>query len=551
MTYPSRRLVLAVDSDPAFLEDARLLLQGQRILTARSVDEAAEIVAGGRVDVVLLGPSFGNESAVIDAGALRSADPEVVVVLAANIVTNRILLGAMRSGVADVLDTPLTLRKLDEALARVASPTTRTPAVPPVTVAATPIPALERRAEPPLVTISFEAESGPSTPSSFVTGPVADQTRDLPPSGPIDEPSAGGDAPSPLAWAIPVETMTPPTSHPRAAPTDAPAPPIAAPPAPPVTPPPLEQPPPVPIEVVHPVGSYPPPPSTAPPRGPSQPPPRAPRPATPVDLERVGLRPADGRRREATRGSGRVVAVMAGKGGSGKTITATNLGLALTFQRGEDSVVIVDADIQFGDVALLLQLDPSHTLADAVNRLDELSDARLDGMLLRHESGLRVMPAPLLPTSEEAIPAKGIVEVIERLRGMYQYVVVDTPPIFDEHLITVLEAADDVLTVVDMDLPSVKNAKIALDALRASRFPMDRVRLVVNRVNAKARLDLVELERSLGLRVAGSIPSDRLVPQSVNEGIPVVALSPRSRVARSFHTLAQMVSSDERSDRRR
>lgn len=551
MTYPGRRLVLAVDADPAFLEDARLLLQGQRILTARSVDEAAEIVAGGRVDVVLLGPSFGNESAVIDAGALRSADPEVVVVLAANIVTNRILLGAMRSGVADVLDTPLTLRKLDEALARVASPTTRTPAVPPVTVAATPIPALERRAEPPLVTISFEAESGPSTPSSFVTGPVADQTRDLPPSGPIDEPSAGGDTPNPLAWAIPIETMTPPTSHPRAAPTDAPAPPIAAPAAPPVTPPPLGQLPPVPIEVVHPVGSYPPPPSTAPPRGPSQPPPRAPRPATPVDLERVGLRPADGRRREATRGSGRVVAVMAGKGGSGKTITATNLGLALTFQRGEDSVVIVDADIQFGDVALLLQLDPSHTLADAVNRLDELSDARLDGMLLRHESGLRVMPAPLLPTSEEAIPAKGIVEVIERLRGMYQYVVVDTPPIFDEHLVTVLEAADDVLTVVDMDLPSVKNAKIALDALRASRFPMDRVRLVVNRVNAKARLDLVELERSLGLRVAGSIPSDRLVPQSVNEGIPVVALSPRSRVARSFHTLAQMVSSDERSDRRR
>src|SRR3990170_3483038 len=185
MTYPSRRLVLAVDADPAFLEDARLLLQGQRILTARSVDEAAEIVAGGRVDVVLLGPSFGNESAVIDAGALRSADPEVVVVLAANIVTNRILLGAMRSGVADVLDTPLTLRKLDEALARVASPTTRTPAVPPVTVAATPIPALERRAEPPLVTISFEAESGPSTPSSLVTGPVADHTGALPPRGPL------------------------------------------------------------------------------------------------------------------------------------------------------------------------------------------------------------------------------------------------------------------------------------------------------------------------------------------------------------------------------
>jgi pilus assembly protein CpaE len=206
---------------------------------------------------------------------------------------------------------------------------------------------------------------------------------------------------------------------------------------------------------------------------------------------------------------------------------------------------------QFGDVALLLQLDPQRTLVDAVSRLDELSDARLDGMLLRHESGLRVMPAPLLPTSEEMVPAKGIVQVVERLRGMYQFVIVDTPPIFDDHLITVLECADDVLVVVDMDLPSVKNAKIALDALRSAHYPMDRVRLVVNRANAKARLDLVELERSLGLRVAGSIPSDRLVPQSVNEGIPVVALSPRSRVARSFHTLAQMLTADQRHSRRR
>jgi hypothetical protein len=101
MTVPAgRRLILVVDADPAFVEDARLLLQGERVLTARSTEEAAEIVAGGRVDVVLLGPSFGSESAVVEAGSLRVADPGVVIVLAANIVTNRILIGAMRSGVA-------------------------------------------------------------------------------------------------------------------------------------------------------------------------------------------------------------------------------------------------------------------------------------------------------------------------------------------------------------------------------------------------------------------------------------------------------------------
>jgi pilus assembly protein CpaE len=92
-----------------------------------------------------------------------------------------------------------------------------------------------------------------------------------------------------------------------------------------------------------------------------------------------------------------------------------------------------------------------------------------------------------------------------------------------------------------MDMASVKNAKITLEALRSGRFPMERMRLVVNRANAKVRLDVAELERSLGLRVVGSIPSDRLVPQSVNDGIPVVLSSPRSRVARAFHALAGLI----------
>ena len=123
---------------------------------------------------------------------------------------------------------------------------------------------------------------------------------------------------------------------------------------------------------------------------------------------------------------------------------------------------------------------------------------------------------------------------------MYQFIIVDTAPIFDDGLITLLEHSDDTLLVVDMDLPSVKNAKIALDTLRAVGFDLSRVQLVVNRANSKARLDIGELERALGEKVSASIPSDRLVPQSVNEGVPAVAFSPRSRVAKAFHTLAEL-----------
>jgi pilus assembly protein CpaE len=244
-----------------------------------------------------------------------------------------------------------------------------------------------------------------------------------------------------------------------------------------------------------------------------------------------------------------VIAVMAGKGGSGKSVVATNLAIAMGMRNDPERVAIVDADLQFGDVALMLQLDPIRTIDDVVGQLDSMSDSRLDAALLRHESGLRVLAAPLLPVRGGEIPGKSVVEVIDRLRRLYDTIIVDTGPVFDDNLVTILEHADSVVTVVDMDLPSVKNAKVALDSLRSSGFPMERITMVVNRVNSKARLDLVELERSLGLRVGGSVPSDRLVPQSVNEGIPLLALSPRSKVARSFMALAERL--DPGADRRR
>jgi len=239
-------------------------------------------------------------------------------------------------------------------------------------------------------------------------------------------------------------------------------------------------------------------------------------------------------------GEGRVIVVVAGKGGSGKSVIATNLALALTLAVGEGAVGMVDADLLFGDVALLLQMDPVHTLAEVAAQVDDLSEARLDAFLLRHESGLRVLPAPSHPAAADGVAPKAVVQVVEKMRCLYRYVVVDTGGVLDNVVLTLLDHADDVIVVVDMDLPSVKNAKVVLGILRAGGYPMERLRLVVNRINAKARFDLAELERSLGLPAAAAIPSDRLVSRSVNAGVPVVALSPRSRVARAFTGLAKL-----------
>ena len=287
----------------------------------------------------------------------------------------------------------------------------------------------------------------------------------------------------------------------------------------------------------------------APPPGPPPTPP-APAPAakpTPIPANaapQVSSVEADRPDARALTGRGQVITVMSGKAGSGKTVAATNLAAAMSERLGPDRVVIVDLDLQFGDVALLLQLEPTRTVVDAAHAIDGLSDARLDAMLLRHETGLRVLPAPLLPLAPESTSIGDLITVLERLKRMYEAVIVDTSPIFGPTLLSVLDHSDTVILLVDMDLPSVKNAKIAIDQLRGDGFPEDRVRLVVNRVNSKARLDLVELERSLGLRVAGSIPSDRIIPQSVNEGIPAVVLTPRSRVAKSFHSLAEKFAPD-------
>jgi pilus assembly protein CpaE len=108
-------------------------------------------------------------------------------------------------------------------------------------------------------------------------------------------------------------------------------------------------------------------------------------------------------------------------------------------------------------------------------------------------------------------------------------------------VLSILERSDVVLLVVDMDLPSVKNAKLALDTLRLIKFPFEKIKLVLNRVNSKARLDIDELERSLGLDVQAAISSDKLVPRAVNEGDPVVSLYPRSRVARDLRSVARLV----------
>lgn len=246
-------------------------------------------------------------------------------------------------------------------------------------------------------------------------------------------------------------------------------------------------------------------------------------------------------RKETKTQIGRVVTIMSPKGGAGKTVTAANVGLQLAMWSEPNRVVIMDADLQFGDISLVMQVDPVYTIVDAARELDELDEDLMRSLLTPHPSGMQILAAPLEPSLADEVSTQSVVRSIAMLKRMFDYVVIDTAPFLDEPVLSILERSDDVLLVVDMDLPSVKNAKLALDTLKLIKFPFEKIKLILNRVNSKARLDIGELERSLELDVQAAISSDKLVPRAVNEGEPVVSLYPRSRVAKDLRAVTRLV----------
>jgi len=236
---------------------------------------------------------------------------------------------------------------------------------------------------------------------------------------------------------------------------------------------------------------------------------------------------------------GRVITVSSTKGGSGKSVVATNLATALA-RRSSRPVVLVDADLQFGDVAVMLRLVTPHTLVDAVSAGSRLDAQLLQSLLVRHDpSGLLVLPAPLEPSFAERVTGADMTRIIEVLRSFCAYVVVDTPAQFNDVVIALIERSDDIVIVAGLDIPNIKNTKLGLQTLRLLEVGEEKLTLLLNRADAKVQLDVSEVERTLGMRAVSLVPTDVVVPQSVNKGSPVVLDAPRSEVAHAFELLAE------------
>ncbi|MEM9200638.1 MAG: P-loop NTPase [Actinomycetota bacterium] len=243
---------------------------------------------------------------------------------------------------------------------------------------------------------------------------------------------------------------------------------------------------------------------------------------------------------EADGEMGQVVTVFSTKGGAGKSVIATNLGVALA-ERSDKPVCLIDADLQFGDIAVMLKLSPQHTIVDAVSSLDRLDASLMQSLLVTHESsGLLILPAPLEPAFADQIGATEMIQIVEVLRRFCSHVIVDTPAYFNDVVLGMIEISDDVLLVAGMDIPNIKNVKIGLQTLRLLNTPMEKLRLILNRANSKVKLDVTEVERTLQVSADILIPSDIVVPQSVNRGVPVIQNSPRAGVSKALEELADL-----------
>jgi pilus assembly protein CpaE len=262
---------------------------------------------------------------------------------------------------------------------------------------------------------------------------------------------------------------------------------------------------------------------------------------------------------EAGRPHGTLVTVFAAKGGCGKTTLATNLAAALA-HNGRHEVCLVDLDLSFGDVAIALQLFPSHTIADAVSLGDRLDADAVDSLLTPHSPGLTTLVAPVEPGAT-GISADLVGRILDLLRERFEFVVVDTPPAFDDQVLAAFDRSDIIALIATLDIPALKNLKLTLETLELLNYPRERWQVVLNRADSKVGLALNEVEKTLKVPISVQIPSSRDVPASINRGTPIVLDDPKHSVSvaiRQFaeqrvlpaHEAAASIPADLRSDRR-
>jgi pilus assembly protein CpaE len=237
---------------------------------------------------------------------------------------------------------------------------------------------------------------------------------------------------------------------------------------------------------------------------------------------------------------GPMICILGPKGGSGKTVTATNLTVGLA-QKGYSSVLI-DLDLQFGDAGLALGVAPDRTIYDLAKSGGSVDSEKVDAYLVSHESGAKVLLAPTRPDHATVVGVDFLRDVYGSLRRSFDYVVVDTPPGFTPEVIASIDSSSHLCLVGMLDSLSLKNTKLGLETLDLMGYDREHVCLVLNRADSRVGIDRDDVTAVIGRSPDVMVPSDREIARSVNEGTPIVLAHERSEAARAFRELVEYYS---------
>jgi pilus assembly protein CpaE len=236
-------------------------------------------------------------------------------------------------------------------------------------------------------------------------------------------------------------------------------------------------------------------------------------------------------------GEGQVIAVFTGKGGTGKSVLATNLAVALAAGGGR-RVGLVDLDLPFGDVALMLSLPPDRNIAAAIPVADRIDETGFRSLLTRHRSGVDVLLAPVRPAEAEQVGSDLVAELLRLARDMFDVVVVDCASAFSEQVLAALDAAHHYLLPTTPELPALKSLRVTLDTFDLLDYPRERRTVVLNRADSRAGLTQADIEKAIRVPIGGFVPSSRDVPMSINKGTPIVLGQPNHPVSVAIRELA-------------
>ncbi|GAA0340430.1 hypothetical protein GCM10008967_33490 [Bacillus carboniphilus] len=238
---------------------------------------------------------------------------------------------------------------------------------------------------------------------------------------------------------------------------------------------------------------------------------------------------------------GEMIVVCSAKGGVGKTTLTVNLAVAL--RKKNIKIGVLDGDFQFGDVGLALDLQSTFTMKDVVEEMDRLDAPTLNSYLCSHDSGVKVLPAPDRPEYADLITEQSIEKVTELMLQDFDYLLVDTGAGINEKSIQLLEKADQIIVITNLEMATLKNTKLMLETLNILELS-DKVQLVVNRSTMESVISAQDIPDILGIEEQMLIPNDfQTASQSLNIGIPFVTSQAKSDVARSYFRIAEQLTS--------